>query len=288
SKAASSSRSKPTASSSGSKVTSSSSSKTTRANAANDTHANCTPLLDDDDDDSRSLAGQMAYETDLLNMSPASSTGETAGPAPSASSVLSASSAVHDEPLRKRQRTSRFGQLDYKDAHNTSGSEYEQANDSDSETTDITDKPDIADESDIIPSPPPDEAAFPSLHHKQGKGKHECPLCHEEFPSAESLEYHLENSTESYKNVTRAILKRATASIDKDLESAAATRLGAAIGKHYGPPLREILSRTASEFAENDDDDARFQCPVPACGKVLRAQATLAVLWNHCNDAAHQ
>ncbi|KAG9732126.1 hypothetical protein KCU73_g11402, partial [Aureobasidium melanogenum] len=280
--------------------------------SANDTNANCTPLLDADDDDSRSLAGhaaaddtsgpksplhadkaQMAYETDLLNMSSASSTGETAGPA---SSALSASSAVHNEPLRRGQRTSRFGQLDYTNGLDVLGFVDEQPNADEliqdgwhSRRITSGTKTELASKA---YKPGGNDAKFACIEGsyipRGANGKFKCPLCIRKYKLGKVLEDHYKMHTSACLTLGREAYRGPKSHTDKTKKSPFSSIACGSVGLIYSTLLEDVLVQTASEFTENDDGDARFQCPVPACGKVLRAQATLAVLWNHCNDAAHQ
>ncbi|KAH0152438.1 hypothetical protein KCU67_g9847, partial [Aureobasidium melanogenum] len=275
--------------------------------SANDTHANCTPLLDDDDDDSRSLAGhtaaddtsgpnsplhtdnaQMAYETDLLNMSPASSTGETA------SSASSASSAVHDEQLRRDQKkrgsdtlTNGLDVLEFIDEQ-PNADELIQDGWHSRQITSGT-------KTELAPKaykPSGNDAKFACIEGsyipRGSNGKFKCPLCIKKYKLGKVLEDHYKMHTSACLTLGREAYRGSKSHTDKTKKSPFSSIACGSVGLIYSTLLEEVLVQTASEFTENDDDDARFQCPVPACGKVLRAQATLAVLWNHCNDAAHQ
>lgn len=88
---------------------------------------------------------------------------------------------------------------------------------------------------------------------------------------------------------TGALYRQAYASTDGDLETATSVRLKAKKkGKAYGRPIKTTISKTATQFTTDDDEDARFKCPVPACAKTFNAHETLAYLWEHCSDPAHQ
>lgn len=76
---------------------------------------------------------------------------------------------------------------------------------------------------------------------------------------------------------------------DSKPTNAAALKLNAASSsKMFSSHLRTVIEKTATEFTDESDTGARFQCPVPACSHVFDPDATLADVWNHCDDSAHE
>ncbi|KAG9529427.1 hypothetical protein KCU93_g3433, partial [Aureobasidium melanogenum] len=256
------------------------------------TSATATSVHDNDSDGSRSFAGhtaaddtsgsnsplhtdnaQMACETDLLNMSPASSTGETAS---SASSVSSASSAVHDEQSRRGQKKRGSDTLDYTNGLDVLGFIDEQPN-ADELTQDIW-------HSRQITSGTKAELA-PKAYKPSGNDAKFARIEKSYIPRGADGKF---KYTSSCLDSGRAANRRSKADIDKTKKSPSSSLVYGSVGPIYSTNLEELLPQTASEFTEDDNEDARYQCPVPTCGKVFAAQDTLAALWKHCNDAAHQ
>ncbi|KAG9727550.1 hypothetical protein KCU73_g12596, partial [Aureobasidium melanogenum] len=89
--------------------------------------------------------------------------------------------------------------------------------------------------------------------------------------------------TSSCLDSGRAANRRSKADIDKTKKSPSSSLVYGSVGPIYSTNLDEILPRTASEFTEDGDEDARFQCPMllychePGYGQ--RAQKTE----NSCN-----
>ncbi|KAH0389061.1 PLP-dependent transferase, partial [Aureobasidium melanogenum] len=79
------------------------------------------------------------------------------------------------------------------------------------------------------------------------------------------LEDHYKMHTSSCLDSGRAANRRSKADIDKTKKSPSSSLVYGSAGPIYSTNLEEILPRTASEFTEDGDEDARFQCPTTDC-----------------------